>query len=119
MAVSAGWDAVSNGSPGTLCLDAMVTIGMNYQVLEGKEEVFEGACRKVLEVMREIDGHQDSQIYRRIDAGENAQYLIVSRWSEEDAFTRFVASDRFKKVTSWGLKGVLAGRPSHTTYHEG
>jgi heme-degrading monooxygenase HmoA len=97
----------------------MVTIGMNYQVLEGKEEIFEGACRKVLEVMREIDGHQDSQIYRRVDAGENAQYLIVSRWSDEDAFTGFVASDQFKKVTNWGLKGVLAGRPSHTTYREG
>ena len=119
MAVSAGWGAVSNGSPGTLCSDAMVTIGMNYQVLEGKEEVFEGACRKVLEVMREIDGHQDSQIYRRVDAGENAQYLIVSRWSDEDAFNHFVASDTFKKVASWGLKDVLAGRPTHTTYREG
>ena len=35
----------------------MVTIGMNYQVLEGKQEVFEDACRKVLDVMREADGH--------------------------------------------------------------
>ena len=96
----------------------MVTIGMNYRVLEGQEEVFEGACRKVLEVMGEADGHDDSQIYRRVDGGENAQYLIVSRWSDEDAFTGFVASDQFKKVTSWGLKGVLAGRPSHTTYRE-
>ena len=96
----------------------MVTIGMNYQVLEGKEEVFEGACRKVLDVMRDADGHDDSQIYRRVDGGENAQYLIVSRWSDEDAFTRFVASDTFKKVTNWGLTNVLAGRPSHTTYRE-
>jgi len=119
MVAATGWDAVSQGSRGTLCSDAVVTIGMNYRVLEGKEAVFEGACRNVLEVMREIDGHQDSQIYRRVDGGENGQYLIVSRWSDEDAFARFVASDRFKKVTSWGLKGVLAGRPSHTTYREG
>ena len=96
----------------------MVTIGMNYLVLEGQEEVFEGACRKVLEVMGEADGHDDSQIYRRVDGGENSQYLIVSRWSDEDAFSRFVASDTFKKVTSWGLTNVLAGRPSHTTYRE-
>ena len=33
----------------------MVTIGMNYLVLEGKEEVFEGACRKVLDVVHEAD----------------------------------------------------------------
>ena len=96
----------------------MVTIGMNYLVLEGKEEVFEGACRKVLDVMHEADGHDDSQIYRRVDSGENAQYLIVSRWSDEDAFTRFIRSDTFKKVTSWGLSNVLAARPSHTTYRE-
>ena len=96
----------------------MVTIGMNYRVLEGQEEVFEGACRKVLEVMGRADGHDESQIYRRVDDGENAQYLIVSRWSDEDAFNRFVASDTFEKVTSWGLSNVLAGRPSHTTYRE-
>ena len=37
----------------------MVTIGMNYSVLAGKEEVFEGACRKVLDIMSKADGHQD------------------------------------------------------------
>jgi len=46
----------------------MVTIGMNYQVLPGKEEVFEGACRKVLEVMNAASGHDRSQIFRAIDA---------------------------------------------------
>ncbi len=96
----------------------MVTIGMNYHVLDGKEEVFEGACRKVLEVMGEADGHDDSQIFRRIDGGEGAQYLIVSRWSDEAAFQSFVASDTFKKVTSWGRDNILAGRPTHTTYRE-
>lgn len=96
----------------------MVTIGMNYQVLEGKEEVFEGACRKVLEVMGEADGHDDSQIFRRVDGGDGAQYLIVSRWSDEAAFERFIASDTFKKVTNWGRENILAGRPSHTTYSE-
>ena len=97
----------------------MVTIGMNYRVLEGKEDVFEGACRKVLEVMGEASGHDASQIYRRVDGGEHAEYLIVSRWSDEEAFRSFIGSDAFKKVTSWGLTNVLAGRPSHTTYHEG
>ena len=96
----------------------MVTIGMNYHVVEGKEEVFEGACAKVLDVMGEADGHDDSQIFRRVDGGESSQYLIVSRWSDEDAFNAFIASETFKKVTSWGLSNVLTGRPSHTTYQE-
>ena len=96
----------------------MVTIGMNYYVLEGKEEVFENACRRVLELMQGVDGHQESQIYCRVDGGENAQYLIMSRWSDEDAFDDFIASDTFKKVATWGLANVLAGRPTHTTYRE-
>lgn len=91
---------------------------MNYDVLAGKEEVFEGACKKVLEVMDGADGHGDSQIFRRVDQDESAQYLIVSRWQDEAAFNDFVASEPFKKVTSWGLANVLAGRPSHTTYRE-
>jgi heme-degrading monooxygenase HmoA len=96
----------------------VVTIGMNYQVLPGKEEVFEGACRKVLEVMGEASGHDRSQIYRAIE-GSPAEYLIVSRWSDEAAFQSFIQSEAFKKVTSWGLANVLAGRPRHTTYREG
>jgi heme-degrading monooxygenase HmoA len=97
----------------------MVTIGMNYQVLPGKEEVFEGACRKVLEVMADAAGHDGSQIYRRVDGGSASEYLIVSRWNDEPAFEAFIRSDAFKKVTSWGLANVLAGRPRHTTYREG
>jgi len=96
----------------------MVTIGMNYRVLEGKDEVFEGACRKVLAVMDEAAGHGESQIFRRVDGGESPEYLIVSRWAGEDAFNAFIGSEAFKKVTSWGLQNILAGRPSHTTYRE-
>lgn len=96
----------------------MVTIGMNYDVLAGKEEVFEGACKKVLDIMNGAEGHDDSQIFRRVDCDDSAQYLIVSRWQDESAFNDFIASDAFKKVTSWGLKNVLAGRPRHTTYRE-
>ena len=58
--------------------------------------------------------------YRRVDAGaQGAEYLIASRWSDEEAFRAFVASEAFKKVTSWGLAHILAGRPTHTTYREG
>ena len=96
----------------------MVTIGMNYRVLEGKEQVFEDACQRVLEVMEDTAGHEGSELFRRVDAAAKGkgEYLIVSRWSDENEFQAFIASDAFKKVTSWGLKNILAGRPSHTTY---
>ena len=96
----------------------MVTIGMNYRVIAGKEEQFEGACNRVLGLMREADGHDSSQVFRRIDGGEGPEYLIVSRWTDESAFQAFVASSTFKKVTSWGKEHILAARPSHTTYRE-
>ena len=95
----------------------MVTIGMNYSVLAGKEQVFEDACARVVETMEGIDGHEESHIYSRL--GDEPVYLIVSRWQSEDAFDAFIASDAFKKVTNWGKENILAGRPSHTTYREG
>jgi len=56
--------------------------------------------------------------YTAVD-GTPAEYLIVSRWTDEAAFQSFIQSDTFKKVTSWGRDNILASRPSHTTYREG
>jgi len=96
----------------------MVTIGMNYHVLPGKEEVFEAAFARVLEAIESADGHHASRLYKSVGDGPSADYLIVSRWSDERAFQAFTASDAFKKVTNWGAENILAGRPSHTTYRE-
>ncbi|MBB84236.1 MAG: antibiotic biosynthesis monooxygenase [Deltaproteobacteria bacterium] len=93
----------------------MVTIGMNYFVIPGKEQVFEDACAKVVETMSEIEGHETSSIFKEVGDSEPV-YLIVSRWQDEQAFKDFVASDAFKKVTDWGALNILRGRPTHTTY---
>jgi len=95
----------------------LVTIGMNYSVLAGKEKIFEDACARVVEAMAGIEGHDESHIYQRL--GDEPVYLIVSRWASEDAFQAFIASDQFRKVTDWGKENILAGRPRHTTYREG
>ena len=91
---------------------------MNYEVLEGKEKVFEDACERVIETMEAASGHAGSEHFRRVQDRPPAVYLIVSRWTDEDAFRSFIGSDAFKKVTSWGLQNILAGRPRHTTYRE-
>lgn len=92
----------------------MVTIGMNYKVLPGKENTFENACNGVLKAMEGIDGHSKSFLFKDVNDGQT--YLIVSDWDSEDAFNAFIASDKFKQVTTWGREGILAGRPSHTVY---
>ena len=92
----------------------MVTIGMNYKVIPGKEETFENAFNKVVHAMRGIDGHGETHMYREINDG--CQYLIVSQWTNKDAFDAFMASDSFKNVANWGKEQILAGRPSHEVY---
>jgi len=88
---------------------------MNYYVLEGKEQVFEDACKNVIEALAEAPGHDESKLYRGVASGD-PEYLIVSRWNDEAAFRAFIASEKFKKVTHWGAENILAGPPSHTTY---
>lgn len=96
----------------------MVTIGMNYRIRAGKEQVFERAFQSVIEVMKGLDGHDRSHLYREV--GESpAEYLIVSRWESEEAFQDFIKSDQFRKVTNWGSENILEGPPRHTTYTEG
>ncbi len=95
----------------------MVTIGMNYFVIPGKERVFEDACAHVVKTMQGVDGHDDSHLFKEVGDGEPV-YLIVSRWQSEDTFRAFVGSDAFKKVTNWGAENILSRRPSHTTYKE-
>ncbi len=92
----------------------MVTIGMNYRVLPGKERIFEDAFAKIAEVLAQEAGHTKSQLYR--DVHDPQRYLILSDWNDRAAFEAFVKSDRFAKVTAWGREQVLAERPRHEVY---
>ena len=94
----------------------MVTIGMNYEVLAGKEEVFEKAFNSVLAVMNEMEGHSASHLYK--DVNDPQSHLIVSDWSSEEAFNGFIQSKKFRDVANWGKENILAGRPSHTVYKQ-
>ena len=92
----------------------MVTIGMNYAVLKGKETTFENAFRKVVKAMGGIAGHSESHMFHDID--DPQQYLIMSQWSDKAAFDAFIASDTFRNVANWGKEQILSGRPRHEIY---
>lgn len=94
----------------------MVTIGMNYEVVPGKESEFESKFREVIRAFGEDAGHLRSRLYRDVNAP--GSYLIHSEWTSKEAFTAFVRSDAFRNVTGWGRAGILAGRPSHRVYGE-
>jgi len=94
----------------------MVTIGMNYEVLPGREADFEEKFRAVLELFARDSGHRRSRLYRDVDAP--GSYLIHSEWETREAFTTFLRSDEFREVTAWGKEQILAGRPQHRVFGE-
>lgn len=94
----------------------MMTVGMNYKILPGKEQAFEDVFKAVLDVMNQSEGHTTSKLFK--DVHDPQQYLIISDWNDRAAFDGFIASDRFRSVTDWGKEQILAGRPTHDYYEK-
>lgn len=92
----------------------MITVGMNYRVIEGKQADFEGKFAAVLAALRAAPGHTQSTLWK--DVADGTSYLITSEWSDEDAFKGFISSQAFRDVTNWGKEQILAGRPQHKVY---
>ena len=92
----------------------MITIGMNYKVLPGKEEKFERMFKNVLHSLQSVVGHGKSALYNNVT--DRQSYLIVSEWDSEDAFHIFIESERFRSVVDWGQENILADKPVHTVY---
>ncbi|GMU01901.1 hypothetical protein KH5H1_60210 [Corallococcus caeni] len=92
----------------------MVTIGMNYEVREGKAEAFERKFALVLEAMRMLPAHAHTELFKSV--GAPGRYLIVSEWHSREGFDAFVASEAFHRVTDWGASAILASRPRHEVY---
>jgi heme-degrading monooxygenase HmoA len=92
----------------------MITVGMNYDVLEGKGELFEEKFEQVIGALNQAAGHTESRLY--CDVADRQSYLIVSEWNDEKAFTEFIQSDAFRAVTNWGKEQILSGRPRHKVY---
>lgn len=89
---------------------------MDYEVLDGKQEVFETACNGVIKALNKADGHTKSCLYK--DVNKPNAYLIVSEWDQLEAFKNFISSDQFRSVTNWGKEQILAKRPNHVVYSQ-
>ena len=95
----------------------MITVGMNYQIIPGKDEEFVAVFTKVIQIMKNMAGHGETHLFR--DVYSEHDYLIISEWTDEAAFNSFIESDRFKNVVDWGKKEVLASQPKHEIYGAG
>jgi len=92
----------------------MITVGMNYHVLPGKQKEFEEKFQAVIGALKAAAGHTTSMLWN--DVSDDASYLITSEWSEEQAFLDFIHSQAFRDVTTWGKEQILSGRPQHKIY---
>lgn len=92
----------------------MITVGMNYHVLPGRQQEFENKFQAVLAALKSAGGHTSSTLWK--DTTDDASYLITSEWSDEQAFMSFIQSQAFRDVTNWGKEQILSGRPQHKIY---
>jgi len=92
----------------------MITVGMNYHVLPGKQADFKEKCAAVIDALQAAEGHTSSTLWT--DVSDDASYLITSEWSDENAFKTFISSEAFRAVTTWGKEQILSGRPQHKIY---
>jgi heme-degrading monooxygenase HmoA len=92
----------------------MITVGMNYHVISGKQREFEEKFAGVIGALKAAQGHTRSTLWK--DVGDDASYLITSEWSDEQAFRDFIQSQAFKDVTDWGKEQILSDRPQHKIY---
>jgi heme-degrading monooxygenase HmoA len=92
----------------------MITVGMNYHVIAGKQQEFEQKFRDVIGALQAAPGHTSSTLWK--DVADDASYLITSEWSDEQAFRDFMGSQAFRDVTNWGKEQILSGRPQHKIY---
>lgn len=83
----------------------MITVGMNYEVLEGKDQPFEKQFALVLDTMAKTPGHQKTHLYKNVF--HKRSYLIISEWESRATFDAFIQSETFAKVTNWGKQHIL------------
>jgi heme-degrading monooxygenase HmoA len=92
----------------------MTTIGMQYDIIPGKESEFKQGFTGVIQHLKTIPGHVESRLYE--DSNSAGSFLIMSQWITKQDFQAFLKSDAFKRVTSWGKAEILRARPVHKVY---
>lgn len=92
----------------------LTTVGMQYEVVPGKEEEFEQSFIRVIEFLKTVSGHIESHMYE--DVQSVGSYVILSQWQDKASFQAFIQSPQFREVTAWGSAEILRTRPRHKIY---
>ncbi len=90
--------------------DGFSTMGMFYTVEPTHREEFVETFAEVGELLDGMDGHRETSLL--VNADDENDMFIASRWDERDDAMDFFGSDAFADVVDWGRE-VLADRPRH------
>jgi len=91
----------------------MISIGLYYDVVVGKEKEFEEVFNSVKRSLEGSEGFVSAALYRRVDRPNS--YLIYSEWRSLEAFRSFVASRPFKEITS-KYRDIFERRPYNKVF---
>ncbi len=91
----------------------MISIGLYYDVIPGKEKEFEDVFNAVKSSLEGSKGFVSAILYRRVD--RPSSYLIYSEWESLEDFRAFISSRPFKDVTTNGRK-ILERTPYNKVY---
>lgn len=92
----------------------MLTVGLYYDVVPGKEKEFEDYFKVVEVQLTKVEGYVSALLYKRVDVPNS--YLIYSEWKDKDTFDSFIRSREFSGAKEGG-SSMLMGRPSHRVYN--
>ncbi|MCL4316863.1 MAG: antibiotic biosynthesis monooxygenase [Candidatus Thermoplasmatota archaeon] len=92
----------------------MLTVGLYYDVVPGKENDFESYFNLVVAEIKKKKGFVSALLYKRVD--KPGSYLIYSEWKDRESFEEFIKSRDFSSAKEGG-SDMLAGRPSHKIYN--
>jgi heme-degrading monooxygenase HmoA len=92
----------------------MLTVGLYYDVVKGKESDFEKYFDVVVGEIKKFDGFVSALLYHRADKPNS--YLIYSEWKDRESFETFIKSREFGGAKSGGSH-MLEGRPHHKIYN--
>jgi heme-degrading monooxygenase HmoA len=91
----------------------MISIGLYYDVVPGKEGEFEETFNAVRSSLEGSEGFLGAVLYRRVDKPNS--YLVYSEWKSLEHFKAFITSRSFREVTANG-KRILERTPYNKVY---
>ncbi len=92
----------------------MLTVGLYYDVIPGRESEFESMFGGVVEEIGKMEGFVSALLYKRVDQPNS--YLIYSEWKDMESFERLIRSKEFSDVKTGGSQ-LLMAKPHHKIYN--